>query len=166
MKFTYVTISMHITGYQPKKSKPLKSLAINLIPTLHANNDFIIETRVNIKKSSPYSITPYSSAQPKAVMLARINTTRHRYITLSSSKEHFEFAWAIYRSRLIIAGYPGRLIDMESLKKQWSSKTTILSDMKQRAAQKMLHGFLPEAASLPYSSRYHYPYNITVSFRG
>lgn len=77
MKFTYVTISMHITGNKPEKSKPLKVLAINLIPTFYANHDFIIETKVNIKESSPYSFTPYSSAQPKAVVLARITTTRH-----------------------------------------------------------------------------------------
>ena len=88
MKFTYLTISMHITGKKLKTRKPLKFLAINLIPTLYDNHDFIIETQENIKDASesPFSITPFSSAQPKAVMLARISTTRHHNITLSSSE--------------------------------------------------------------------------------
>ena len=65
MKFTYVTISMHITGNKPDKRKPLKFLAINLMFTPYDNHDCNIETKVNSKESSPQSATPYSSAQPK-----------------------------------------------------------------------------------------------------
>ena len=80
-------------GNKGKPPAPFQFLELNLPSILYSVHTFIIQHTVNIKNSSPYSITPDSSAHPDAVKIAKITTSRHRLIILCSMEHYFEVFW-------------------------------------------------------------------------
>jgi len=110
LTFTFAHEVYFMRGNKEKTPAPFQFLELNLLPILYSDHTFIIQHTANVKDSSPYSITPYSSAHPDAVKIAKITTSRHRLIILSSMEHYFEVFWQAYRIRLIAAGYPGPLV--------------------------------------------------------
>ena len=82
LSFTFVRKAYHLLGNKKVIPQPFPFLEINLLP----DHIFTIEHTVNVKDSSLYFMTPYSSSLPDAVKRARITTPRHRLITLSSTR--------------------------------------------------------------------------------
>ena len=119
LSFTFVQEVYFLLGNKQKPPKPLPFLELNLLPILHSDHTFIIQHTVNVKDLSPYSITPFSSAHPDSIKIAKIATSRHRLITLSSTEQYFEDSWQAYCTRLIRAGYPGALVKSHEGGRLW-----------------------------------------------
>mmetsp|Transcript_84117 Transcript_84117/g.136359 ORF Transcript_84117/g.136359 Transcript_84117/m.136359 type:complete len:235 (-) Transcript_84117:961-1665(-) len=142
LSFTFVHEIYFLLGDKEKTPKPFPFLELNLLPILYSNRTFIIQHTVNVKDSSPYSITPYSSAHPNSVKIAKITTTRHRLIILSSTEQYFDDSWLAYRFRLFRAGYPVALIKSHEGGRLWKNKSLIIAGMEKRAAMKSEIGWL------------------------
>ena len=81
LSFTFVHKAYHLLRNKKVIPQPCPFLEIDLLP----DHIFTIEHTVNVKDSSLYFMTPYSSLLPDAAKRARITTARHRLITLSST---------------------------------------------------------------------------------
>ena len=120
-------------GNKQKTPKPFPFLKLNLLSILYSDHTFVMQHTVNVKDSSPYPITPYSSAHPEAVKVAKITPARHRLMTLSSTEHYFEVFCKACRSRLTTAGYPGALIDVHEGRRLWKNKNIIIAVMERQA---------------------------------
>jgi hypothetical protein len=81
LSFTFVHEVYFLLGNKQETPKPFPFLELNILPILYSDHTFRVQHTVNVKDSSPYSITPYSSAHPDSVKIAKIITSRHRLIT-------------------------------------------------------------------------------------
>ena len=146
LSFTFVHQVYFLLGNKQKTPKRLPFLDLNILPILYSDHTFIIQHTFNVKDSSSYSITPYSSAHPDSVKIAKMTTSRHRLttlssteclkrlitshvwerervlkrlITLSSTKQYFEDSWQAYCTHLIGARYPSVLIKSHQGSRLW-----------------------------------------------
>ena len=149
LSFTFVHQVYFLLGNKQTTPKRLPFLDLNILPILYSDHTFIIQHTFNVKDSSSYSITPYSSAHPDSVKIAKITTARHRLITLSpteclkrlitslvwerervlkrlitlsSTKQYFEDSWQAYCTHLIGARYPSLLIKSHQASRLWINK--------------------------------------------
>jgi len=148
LSFTFVHEVYVLLGNKQKTSKPFPFLELNILPILYSDHTFIIQHTVNVKDSSPYSITPYSSAHPDSVKIAKITTSRHRLITLSSSEQNFEDSCRAYCTRLLGAGCPGALIKSHEGSRLWINKNLVIAGMEKRASKKKKIGWLISKPSI------------------
>jgi len=121
LSFTFVHETYFLLGDKKKTPQPFPFLELNLLPILFSDRTFIIQHTVNVKDSSAYSITPYSSAHPDSVKIAKVTTSRHRLITLSSTEQYFEDSWLAYCFRLFRAGYPVALVKSHEGGRLWKN---------------------------------------------